>query len=83
MVQSKVELKEGEKNKIWLLVKEIIEKDNDVEYLCEYGDGAEKQTFTIKKKKIKMVANSNFITATSSPLIALFIGIGIASYLSD
>ena len=75
MVQSKVELKEGEKNKIWLLVKEIIEKDNDVEYLCEYGDGVEKQTFTIKKKKIKMVANSNFVTATSSPMIALFIGI--------
>ena len=75
MVQSKVELKAGKKSKVWLLVKEIVEENDEIEYLCEYGEGDNQRTFSIKKEKIKMVASSTFISATSAPMVALFIGI--------
>ena len=75
MVQSKVELKAGKKSKVWLLVKEIVEENNEIEYLCEYGEGDNQKIFSIKKEKIKMVASSTFISATSAPMVALFIGI--------
>ena len=71
---------ESKKSKVWLLVTDKVSyKDKDgkdkTEFKCEFGEDSDKKDFSIKEEKVKMVASSTFVSATSSAFIALFIGI--------
>ena len=64
---------EIKKKKIWV---KIIEIDNQQEkYIFEYSENEINIVGETTKKNIKKVASSNFITATGSRFISLFIGI--------
>ena len=64
---------EIQKKKIWV---KLIEIDNQKEkYTFEYSENEIKVTGETNKKNIKKVASSNFINATGSRFISLFIGV--------
>ncbi len=65
--------KEIKKKKIWV---KIIAIDNEEEnYTFEYSENNVKTIGETTKKNIKKVASSNFINATGSRFISLFIGV--------
>jgi len=75
MIQSKLTI-DGTTKKVWLMVQEINEtKDGKNKYICDYTTEGVSQNFVIIDSSVKMVASSTFVSATSSALIALFIGI--------
>ena len=70
---------ESKKSKVWLLVKDKIPYEEDgkskTRFKCEFGEGSDRKEFIVKEEKVKMVASSTFVSATSSAFIALFIGV--------
>ena len=64
---------EIEKKKIWVKIIEIDEQEK--KYSFEYSEKKIKTTGKTTKKNIKKVASSNFINATGSRFISLFIGV--------
>tara|TARA_B100000519_G_C14257080_1_gene445582 strand:+ start:125 stop:1687 length:1563 start_codon:yes stop_codon:yes gene_type:complete len=70
---------ESKKSKVWLLVKDKIPYEEDgkskTKFKCEFGEDSDRKEFFVKEEKVKMVASSTFVSATSSAFIALFIGV--------
>ena len=64
---------EIKKKKIWVKIIKIDEQQE--KYIFEYSENEIKIVGKTSKKNIKKVASSNFITATGSRFVSLFIGI--------
>mgnify|MGYP001331557108 FL=1 len=64
---------EIQKKKIWVKITEIDAQQE--QYIFEYSENDIKTIGKTTKKNIKKVASSNFINATSSRFISLFIGV--------
>jgi sodium-dependent phosphate cotransporter len=75
MVQTKIKV-DGSKKKVWMLVEAIeTNASGETVFKCDYTVEEKTTKHDIKESKVKMVASSTFVNATSSSILALFIGI--------